>query len=95
MQLRILPKIRKIPKNPSKTFVLFSYELQDKIAGTFEEKESEWAPVTLDLVQGKMGNNRHQNKWKQRNNRNEGINDGHQCYGTCRQGKVTQQVIHP
>lgn len=50
MELRILPKIRKIPKNPSKTFVLFSYELQDKIAGTFEEKEAE----TLELIKNHL-----------------------------------------
>ncbi len=50
MELRLLPKIRKIPKNPPKTFVLQAFELEDKLAGSFEEKEAE----SLDLIKNHL-----------------------------------------
>lgn len=41
MSLRILPKKRQIPEHKPKTFVLFPFELHEKMRGTFEEKEEE------------------------------------------------------
>lgn len=48
--LRIFPATRQIPEIKPKTFILFPYELHEKMRGTFEEKEEE----SLRLIIGHL-----------------------------------------
>ena len=50
MELRIFPKKRQIPANPPKSFILFPFEMHEKMRGTFEEKEEE----SMRLIRGHL-----------------------------------------
>ncbi len=50
MELRLFPKKRRIPEKKPKTFVLYPFELWEKMKGTFEEKESE----SLELIKNNL-----------------------------------------
>ncbi len=50
VSLRIFPEKRQIPNDPPKTFILFPYELHEKLRGTFEEKEEE----SMRLIEGHL-----------------------------------------
>ena len=50
MELRLFPKKRRIPEKKPKTFVLYPFELWEKMKGTFEEKEEE----SLELIKNHL-----------------------------------------
>jgi 3'-phosphoadenosine 5'-phosphosulfate sulfotransferase (PAPS reductase)/FAD synthetase len=50
MSLRIFPKVRKIPAKKPKTYILFPFEMHEKMRETFEQKEAE----SLQLIKNHL-----------------------------------------